>query len=152
MELKQKTQPSGQLVLRTLAMPSDTNPYGHIFGGWIMSQMDLGGAILAKEIAKGRVVTVNVSGITFLKPAMVGDVVCCYAKCLKTGRTSLTIAIEVWVKKVTDYSRLGERYCITQAEFTYVAVDKHFEPKPLPELHQNLNAEQIAASKLNDYD
>ncbi|MCO6523635.1 MAG: acyl-CoA esterase, partial [Candidatus Schmidhempelia sp.] len=90
MEKIEKQQPSGELVLRTLAMPANTNAYGHIFGGWIMSQMDLGGAILAKEIAKGRVVTVNVSSITFLKPAMVGDVVCCYARCLKTGRTSLT--------------------------------------------------------------
>ena len=68
-------KPEGQLVLRTLAMPSDTNPHGHIFGGWILSQMDLGGGILAKEIARGRVVTVNVSSVTFHRPAMVGDVV-----------------------------------------------------------------------------
>ncbi|QIQ21617.1 acyl-CoA thioester hydrolase YciA [Zophobihabitans entericus] len=140
MSAEEKSTPKGELVLRTLAMPADSNPYGHIFGGWIMSQMDLGGAILAKEVAKGRVVTVNVSSITFLKPALIGDVVCCYARVLKTGRTSLTIAIEVWVKKVTDYTRIGERFCITEAEFTYVSVDKHFNPKPLPELHQNFDA------------
>ena len=70
-------QPAGQLLLRTMAMPADTNASGDIFGGWIMSQMDLGGAILAKELARGRVVTVAADAITFLKPAAVGDVVCC---------------------------------------------------------------------------
>lgn len=77
--------PNGELVLRTLAMPADTNANGDIFGGWLMSQMDIGGAIQAKEIAQGRVVTVRVDGMTFLKPVAVGDVVCCYARCIKTG-------------------------------------------------------------------
>ena len=93
--------PEGELVLRTLAMPADTNANGDIFGGWIMSQMDIGGAILAKEVAEGRVVTVAVNGITFLKPVAVGDVVCCYARCIRTGRSSITVNIEVWVKKVS---------------------------------------------------
>ena len=85
---EQQSLPNGELVLRTLAMPADTNANGDIFGGWIMSQMDIGGAILAKEIALGRVVTVSVTGITFLKPVAVGDVVCCYARCLKTGNSA----------------------------------------------------------------
>jgi len=91
--------PNGEMVLRTLAMPADTNANGDIFGGWLMSQMDMGGAIQAKEIAKGRVVTVRVDGMTFLKPVAVGDVVCCYARCIRTGNSSITINVEVWVKK-----------------------------------------------------
>ena len=143
------TKPNGQLVLRTLAMPADTNPHGHIFGGWIMSQMDLAGGILAKEIAKRRVVTVNASSITFHKPAMVGDVVCCYARCLKTGKTSITIAIEVWIKKLTDSDDATQRFCITDATFTYVSVDKHNNPKPLPEIFQHYDCNEDPISKLN---
>lgn len=90
-------------------MPADTNANGDIFGGWLMSQMDIGGAILAKEIAHGRVVTVRVEGMTFLRPVAVGDVVCCYARCVKRGTTSISINIEVWVKKSrvrTDWTAL----------------------------------------------
>ena len=87
MDDKQKS-PQGEVVLRTLAMPADTNANGDIFGGWLMSQMDIGGAILAKEIAEGRVVTVRVDGMTFLKPVAVGDVVCCYARCIRTGSST----------------------------------------------------------------
>lgn len=148
--MKQETiKPKGQLVLRTLAMPADTNPHGHIFGGWIMSQMDLAGGILAKEIAKRRVVTVNASSITFHKPAMVGDVVCCYAHCIKTGKTSITIGIEVWIKKLTDTNDANQRFCITDATFTYVSVDKHNNPKALPEAFQNYDNNTDPISKLN---
>lgn len=122
--------PQGELVLRTLAMPADTNANGDIFGGWIMSQMDIGGAIQAKEVAEGRVVTVAVNGITFLKPVAVGDVVCCYARCIQTGRSSITINIEVWVKKVSS-NPIGQRYCVTEAIFTYVAVDDDNKPRSL---------------------
>lgn len=147
--MKIKTEsPQGQLVLRTLAMPSDTNPHGHIFGGWIMSQMDLGGGILAQEIARGRIVTVNASTITFHKPAMVGDVICCYARCLKTGTSSITIAIEIWGKKISDSNNIGQRHCITEAVYTYVAVDKHNKPRPLPEQFQQYNCETDNVSKL----
>lgn len=96
---KNGRQSKGVLLLRTLAMPSDTNANGDIFGGWIMSQMDMGGAILAKEIAHGRVVTVAVESMNFIKPISVGDVVCCYGECLKVGRSSIKIKVEVWVKK-----------------------------------------------------
>ena len=115
--------PDGNLLLRTVAMPADTNANGDIFGGWIMSQMDIGGGILAKEISKGRVVTVNVDGITFHKPVNVGHVVCCYGKCTKIGNSSLTIKLEVWVKPVLD-KLADDRYRVTEAVFTYVAVDQ----------------------------
>ncbi|AKH65129.1 MULTISPECIES: acyl-CoA thioester hydrolase YciA [Photorhabdus] len=130
--MTQQQLPNGELVLRTLAMPADTNANGDIFGGWLMSQMDIGGAILAKEIAEGRVVTVRVNGITFLKPVAVGDVVCCYAHCLKTGNSSITINIEVWVKKVAS-EPVGQRYRATEAIFTYVAVNEDNTPRQLPE-------------------
>ncbi|EBO9777391.1 acyl-CoA thioester hydrolase YciA [Salmonella enterica subsp. enterica] len=123
--------PQGELVLRTLAMPADTNANGDIFGGWLMSQMDIGGAILAKEIAHGRVVTVRVEGMTFLRPVAVGDVVCCYARCVKRGTTSISINIEVWVKKVAS-EPIGQRYKATEALFIYVAVDPDGKPCPLP--------------------
>ncbi|XBC38416.1 MAG: acyl-CoA thioester hydrolase YciA [Buchnera aphidicola (Floraphis choui)] len=125
---KQYHLPQGIIVLRTLAMPANTNAHGDIFGGWIMSQMDIGGAILAKEIAGGRVVTVSVNGMTFLKSVMVGDVVSCYARCIKIGNSSITIKVEVWIKKVAS-EPLGLRYCTTEAVFVYVAVDKLGKPR-----------------------
>lgn len=139
--------PQGNLLLRTLAMPADTNPSGDIFGGWLMSQMDIGGAILANELAQGRVVTVAVDAITFLKPVAVGDVVCCYGYCAHVGRTSLKVKMEVWVKKVAG-ELVGERYCVTDATYTYVAVDASSRPRPLPRqnnsgLDQALSALQV---------
>lgn len=101
------------------------------FGGWIMSQMDMGGAILAKEIAHGRVVTVAVESMNFIKPISVGDVVCCYGQCLKVGRSSIKIKVEVWVKKVAS-EPIGERYCVTDAVFTFVAVDNNGRSRTIP--------------------
>lgn len=129
---EEKKVPQGEMVLRTLAMPADTNANGDIFGGWLMSQMDMGGAILAKEIAGGRVVTVRVDGMTFLKPVAVGDVVCCHARCIRTGSSSMTINVEVWIKKVSS-EPIGQRYCTTEAVFIYVAVDCEGKPRALPE-------------------
>lgn len=123
-------EPKGSLILRTLAMPSDTNANGDIFGGWIMSQMDMGGAILAKEIAKGRVVTACVDSMSFLRPVAVGDVVCCYGTCTKLGRTSMQVKVEVWIKKVAEGT--GERQCVTEALFTFVAIDKNGKPREIP--------------------
>lgn len=137
---KQERTPHGELVLRTLAMPADTNANGDIFGGWIMSQMDIGGAILAKEMARGRVVTVAVDAITFLKPVTVGDVVCCYAHCIRTGRSSITVNMEVWVKKVSS-EPIGQRYCVTEAIFTYVAVSDEGKSRALPDDKRNYTAE-----------
>ena len=123
---KSLRNPEGDLLLRTLAMPADTNPNGDIFGGWIMSQMDIGGGILAKEIAGGRIVTVAVEGMSFHQPVKVGHVVCCYGKCLRIGTTSMTIKLEVWVKPALAETA---RYCVTEAMFTYVAIDDQGKPR-----------------------
>ena len=117
---KNGRQSKGVLLLRTLAMPSDTNANGDIFGGWIMSQM-----------AHGRVVTVAVESMNFIKPISVGDVVCCYGECLKVGRSSIKIKVEVWVKKVAS-EPIGERYCVTDAVFTFVAVDNNGRSRTIP--------------------
>ncbi|EML0200977.1 acyl-CoA thioester hydrolase YciA [Vibrio cholerae] len=122
--------PKGQLLLRTLAMPADTNANGDIFGGWIMSQLDLAGGILAKEISCGRIVTVSVSSITFKKPVKVGDVVCCYGECTKIGRTSMSINLEVWVKPVKEQG-VGERFQVCEATFNYVAIDANGRPRAI---------------------
>jgi acyl-CoA thioesterase YciA len=119
-------EPKGELVIRTIAMPADTNPNGDIFGGWIMSQMDLGSGILAAKTAKTRVVTVAMEGMSFLQPVRVGDTVACYAWVEKIGRTSMTIPVEVWVQRYMS----GEQVRVTQGVFTYVAVDG--EGKPIP--------------------
>lgn len=125
-------QPSGDMLLQTLAMPADTNPSGDIFGGWIMSQMDMAGGILAKEVTQSRVVTVAVDSIHFIKPVHVGDAVCCYGKVVRVGTTSITIHLEVWVKLVL-HPKSGEdrQFKVTQAAFTYVAVDEDGNKRPI---------------------
>lgn len=138
--------PVGNLLLRTLAMPGDTNPAGDLFGGWIMSQMDIAGAILAREIAHGRIVTVAVDAMSFLKPVAVGDVVCCYGRCIHVGNTSLKIKLEIWVKKIYE-SEESERQLVTEASFTYVAVDSKGKPRQLPDrAHEIANKGIDAAS------
>ena len=137
--------PIGNLLLRTMTLPRDTNPAGDIFGGWIMSQLDIAGAILAREIAHGRVVTVAVDAMNFLKPVEVGDVVCCYGHCSKVGRTSLKVNLELWVKKIYD-DETAERYLVTEASFTYVAVDENGRPRPLPAEAQDIAQRGIDAA------
>jgi acyl-CoA thioesterase YciA len=119
--------PDGELVIRTIAMPADTNPNGDIFGGWLMSQMDLGSGILASKLAKTRVVTVAVEGMSFLQPVRVGDTVACYAWVETVGRTSMKIPVEVWVQR---YMRT-EQTRVTRAVFTCVAVDQSGRPIPV---------------------
>lgn len=128
--MNERQAPEGDLLLRTLAMPADTNPNGDIFGGWIMSQMDIAGGILAKEIAGGRIVTVAVDGMEFHHPVQVGQVVCCYGQCVRIGNTSLTIDLEVWVRPVVSDGRDAD-YCVTEAVFTYVAIDDNGRPRPV---------------------
>src|SRR5438105_1951741 len=120
-------QPKGELVIRTIAMPKDTNPNGDISGGWLMSQMDLGSGILAAKTAQTRVVTVAMEGMSFLQPVRVGDTVACYAWVEKIGRTSMTIPVEVWVQRY----RSGEQVRVTQGVFIYVAVDDSGRPIPV---------------------
>lgn len=120
-------EPRGELTLRTLAMPADTNPSGDIFGGWIMSLMDLAGGMKAAQVAEGRVVTVAASRMAFMKPVKVGDQVCCYAEVGRIGRTSLVLDVETWVLRNVKNARIK----VTQAEFTYVAVDADGRPRPV---------------------
>src|SRR5205814_9106047 len=98
-------KPKGELVIRTIAMPADTNPNGDIFGGWLMSQMDLGSGILASKTAKARVVTVAMEGLSFLQPVGVGDTVACYARSEKIVRTSMIISGEAWVERFREHGR-----------------------------------------------
>ena len=121
------TEPSGELVIRTIAMPADTNANGDIFGGWLMSQMDLGAAIVAKNLSRSRVTTVAVDGMVFLNPVFVGDIVNCHAKLLKVGRTSMKIDVEAWVQRGKD----GTLLRVTEGVFTYVAIDDTGRPQPV---------------------
>ena len=129
--------PEGELLLRTSPMPGDTNANGDIFGGWIMSQMDIAGGMMAIELTGGRAVTIAVDAMKFIKPVKVGDVVCCYGNVTRVGNTSVTIRLEVWVKTgfrdmKTDNSNAF--FMVTEASYTYVAVDhegrKRMFPKP----------------------
>ena len=124
---RNSNEPKGELASRTLAMPADCNPKGDIFGGWIMALMDSAGKMSATPHAGGRVVTVSVSNITFLEPVHVGDTVCCYTEVTRIGRTSITLEVEVWVLRQGQ----GERVKVTEAEFTFVAVDEDGRPREL---------------------
>lgn len=126
-------EPHGELLLRTLAMPANTNANGDIFGGWVMSQMDIAGGILAKEVSKGRIATIAADQMKFIEPVAVGDTVCCYGQITRIGNTSIAIALEVWVNKSyapTDGER--QRRKVTEAIFTYVAIDDDGKKRPVP--------------------
>ena len=116
------------LAHRAIAMPRDTNPNGDIFGGWLISQMDLAAGNTASQHAQGRVVTVAIDKVTFLLPVNVGDEVSCYCGIKKVGRTSLTLNVEVWVRRrLTDH-----REKATTGTFTFVAIDEDRKPTPVP--------------------
>jgi acyl-CoA thioesterase YciA len=132
-------------ILRTLAMPADTNPYGDIFGGWIMSQMDIAGGILAGEAARMRVVTVAVDGIKFLRPVKVGDVVCCYGRVVRIGRTSVAVALEIWVKSVQQVlEEKWPRFKVTEATFTYVAINARGKKQAIKKSSREAALKQMA--------
>jgi acyl-CoA thioesterase YciA len=120
--------PDTEPTMRLLARPQDTNFAGDIFGGWIMSQVDMAGSIVASRKAKGRVVTVAVKEIQFHKPVYVGDLISCYATITKMGTTSITVLVEVYAER-----NLADPECIkvTQATVTYVAVDVDGKPRPV---------------------
>ena len=129
---KGSRQPDGLLVLRTLAMPHDSNPNGDIFGGWILSQMDIGGGLIAKEVSRGRVVTVTVDKMTFLRPVLVGDTICVYANVLRIGNSSMDVKLEVWAKDLIEEFE-EQRHIVTEGVFRYVAVDETGRPRPVPD-------------------
>jgi acyl-CoA thioesterase YciA len=119
--------PQGELVIRTIAMPADTNANGDIFGGWLLSQMDLGGAIYARNLSRSRVTTVAIDAMTFITPVYVGDIVSCHATLSKVGRTSMRIAVEAWAQRTKG----GELARVTEGVFTYVAIDDNGRPWPV---------------------
>lgn len=116
--------------IKIVAMPSDTNPSGNIFGGWILSQIDLAGAICAKEIAPQRVVTISFKEVIFKEPVFVGDLVSCYAHIIKVGTTSITVDVEVMVQRLNENNDFIS-IPVTTAEVIYVSVDKDGNKKPI---------------------
>jgi acyl-CoA thioesterase YciA len=120
--------PTGELALQTIAMPADTNASGDIFGGWLLSQMDLAGSIAAINHAEGRVATVAINDMVFLTPVHVGALVSCYSEVREIGRSSIKINIEVWIKHKTNQ----EPTKVTEGEFVYVAIDKAGKTRIVP--------------------
>lgn len=124
--MNMKRQPKGELAIRTLAMPSDTNPNGDIFGGWVVSTMDLAGLVIAKRYTRRRIVTVAIESMSFIAPVHVGDTVCCYGELIKIGRTSLQIKMETWA---VGYVKGDHKiHIVTEGIFTYVAIDENGKP------------------------
>ena len=120
--------PEDQPLIRTIAMPADTNPNGDIFGGWLMAQMDLAGGNAAMRRARGRCATVAVDGMVFHQPVSVGDEVSLYADILRIGRTSITIRVEAWRRSRTDEAE----HKVTEGTFTFVAIDENRKPRLVP--------------------
>ena len=120
--------PRGTLTLRISAMPADTNANGDIFGGWVMARMDQAGGMAAVELAHGRVVTVKVDAMQFIRPMKVGDVLCVYTELERIGNTSLTLRIEAWAQRFqTRHMEL-----VTEATFIFVAIDDNGKPRVVP--------------------
>ncbi len=120
-----EVEPRGELTVRLIAMPSDTNANGDIFGGWVLSQMDQAGGIAAVERAQGRVVTIAIDAMTFIRPVKVGDVLCVYTSIDQVGRSSIKVHIEAWAQRF----RTHHREKVTDATFTFVAVDDVGRPR-----------------------
>jgi acyl-CoA thioesterase YciA len=128
--IETEAEPRGELTIRVVAMPADTNANGDIFGGWVLSQMDAAGGIAGVERARGRVATVAMDAMTFISPVKVGDVLCVYTEVERIGRTSMRIHVEAWARRFMTHSRLK----VTDATFTFVAIDENGRPRPVPPL------------------
>jgi len=122
-------KPRGELALQSVAMPRDTNANGDIFGGWLVSEMDLAGLVTASRIAKGRVVTVAIDKMSFMVPVPVGAVVSCYTKVANVGRSSIQVEVEVWMYPPEDQSRQVK---VTEGTFVFVAVDDNGRTRVVP--------------------
>ena len=120
--------PRGEATLRTIAMPADTNPFGDIFGGWLMGQMDLAGGSHAMQVAGGRVATVGVAAMSFHLPVYVGDLVTSYCDTVNVGTTSISVHVQIWVRR----QRAGGLIKVTEGDFTYVALDDQGRKRPIP--------------------
>ena len=116
------------LTIRVMAMPADTNASGDIFGGWLMSQVDIAGSIVARRRALGRTVTVAVDSFQFRNPVFVGDVISCYAKITRIGKTSLTVNVKAFAER---QGKSHHTHMVTEADLTYVAVDEQRKPRPI---------------------
>lgn len=127
--MSEEEAPRGELTLRTLAMPADVNVNGDIFGGWVLSQMDIAAGIVAGNRAQGRVATVAIDAMKFIRPVHVGDVVCIYGSVDRVGRSSMAIFLETWAMR----GRFGAREKVTEATFTFVAIDAEGKPRPVPQ-------------------
>src|SRR6476620_1300139 len=125
--LNTETEPCGDLCTRTLAMPADTNQNGDIFGGWLLSQMDIAGGVFASKTAKTRTVTVAIDAMNFRKPVFVGDLVSVHANLVRIGRTSITVHLEAWVLRRKELLSI----LVTDGNFTYVSIDDHGRPQPI---------------------
>jgi acyl-CoA thioesterase YciA len=122
-------KPEGELVVRVQPMPADLNSAGDVFGGWVMSQMDLGSSVIAVRRARGgRVATVAVDAMHFVRPVKVGDLFNCYGRIVREGRTSVTVRVEAWVERQGTF----DLEKVTQADFIFVALDAEGRPTPLP--------------------
>ncbi|MBB1487683.1 acyl-CoA thioesterase [Oceanospirillum sediminis] len=119
----------GRLTTRTMAMPADTNPAGDVFGGWVLSQMDIAAGICASQRAQQRAVTVSVDGMSFIQPVKVGDILGVYTDVVEVGRTSMKIHVEAWVRR----GQIGSREKVTEAIFKFVALDQDGNPTPVPD-------------------
>lgn len=128
--------PNQHLAIRTIAMPRDTNPKGDVFGGWLVSQMDLAAGTIASIRAKGRTVTIAIDALIFHKPVFIGDEVSCYVEIIRIGRTSITLKVEAWVRRALSNDTLK----VTEGTFTFVAIDTEGRPRPVPKsetIYQN---------------
>lgn len=121
-------QTKGRLTTRTVAMPGDTNPAGDIFGGWVVSQMDIAAGICAGQRAQSRVVTVALDSMSFIRPVKVGDILGVYTYVESVGRTSMNIHVEAWVRR----GRIGKREKVTEGMFKFVAIDEEGKSMPIP--------------------
>ena len=127
--LSTEAEPLGDLCIRTLAMPADTNANGDIFGGWLLSQMDIGGGVFASKIAKSRTVTVAIDAMNFRKAVYVGDLVSVHANLVRVGRTSITVHLEAWVLRRKDMPQ--QSILVTDGNFTYVSIDEQGHPQAI---------------------
>lgn len=125
-------EPAGVMVLRTLAMPRDTNPWGDVFGGWLLSQMDIAAGLMAGEVAQGRSATASVDNVVFHSPVAVGQTICIYANLVRVGRSSMEIGLEVWARDLVHLCE-PERAFVAEAVFHYVAVDAVGRPRAVPD-------------------
>jgi len=118
-----------ELVLKVIPMPGDCNANGDIFGGWVMAQVDLAGAVIPARLAKGRMATVAVNEFIFKQPVRVGDILSFFSKLVRIGRTSMTVKVEVYAERMGTQ---GQYLKVTEALLTYVAIDDNSRPRPVP--------------------